>query len=494
MVLQSVATGIVPVSITEFSVPPGTLYYGQALQYGAEVTSNPPFPGPFYWYNGTQTIATLPSLDNATTSGAFENGIGFSWNQTGTIAAGTYSTVHAVFPGAVMGNTTWSAADSRTTPLPDETFTVQPAPTMLTVSYTPFTLQNFTESILVNVTNTASSNALPEGPVYEVITADSDNSLVGNFSCKLTTLNANTVQAKLLSSFNAEQELTTGSYTAVYTYYPTSNFTQPDSLTLTFEITNLTPPPPPPLPPPPPPGGPAPAPPPPPPLAGNGSTTLVLEVYFSQVKDWLKMCQSRTLYFWATVSATTITTARPTQGPSDGNITFADAAGAIISQGPVQGVSVGHVGRAVSFEAQGGTYGLGTGTHTVMAYYAGSNDGVWLPSAASATYTIPTDCTQQSPPPSFQSNLGVAQEYAQGVVRSLVGGAPGTSIYGYGNNNGNEFGYPDGVAGYIPQPSLEANDNAGNVNSGVAVWGQNAAGQAGSMPMGSASGTSEQSG
>ena len=34
---------------------------------------------------------------------------------------------------------------------------------MLTVSYTPFTLQNFTESILVNVTNTASTNALPEG-------------------------------------------------------------------------------------------------------------------------------------------------------------------------------------------------------------------------------------------------------------------------------------------------------------------------------------------
>ena len=55
---------------------------------------------------------------------------------------------------------------------------------------------------------------------------------------------------------------------------------------------------------------------------------------------------------------------QPTQGPSDGNITFADAAGAVISQGPVQGVSVGHVGRAVSFAAQGGTYGLGTGSHT----------------------------------------------------------------------------------------------------------------------------------
>ena len=37
------------------------------------------------------------------------------------------------------------------------------APTMLTVSYTPFTLQNFTESILVNVTNTAYTNAHPEG-------------------------------------------------------------------------------------------------------------------------------------------------------------------------------------------------------------------------------------------------------------------------------------------------------------------------------------------
>ena len=51
---------------------------------------------------------------------------GFSWNQTGSIAAGTYSAVHADFPGAVMGNTTWSAADSRTTPLPDKSFTVQP--------------------------------------------------------------------------------------------------------------------------------------------------------------------------------------------------------------------------------------------------------------------------------------------------------------------------------------------------------------------------------
>ena len=53
---------------------------------------------------------------------------------------------------------------------------------------------------------------------------------------------------------------------------------------------------------------------------------------------------------------------QPTQGPSDGNVTFADAACGVISQGPVQGVSDGHVGRAISFNAQSGTYGLGSGT------------------------------------------------------------------------------------------------------------------------------------
>ena len=74
-VSQSAATPIVPVSITEFSVPSGTLYYGQALLYGAEVTTDQLFPGPFYWYNGTQIIATLPSLGNATTSSESQNGI-----------------------------------------------------------------------------------------------------------------------------------------------------------------------------------------------------------------------------------------------------------------------------------------------------------------------------------------------------------------------------------------------------------------------------------
>ena len=38
----------------------------------------------------------------------------------------------------------------------------------------------------------------------------------------------------------------------------------------------------------------------------------------------------------------------------------------IIGEGPVQAVSVGHVGLAVTFDYQDGSYGLGFGTHTGM--------------------------------------------------------------------------------------------------------------------------------
>ncbi len=37
------------------------------------------------------------------------------------------------------------------------------AGTGLTLSYTPFTLQNFTDSILLNVTNTAATGVVPQG-------------------------------------------------------------------------------------------------------------------------------------------------------------------------------------------------------------------------------------------------------------------------------------------------------------------------------------------
>ncbi len=36
-----------------------------------------------------------------------------------------------------------------------------------------------------------------------------------------------------------------------------------------------------------------------------------------------------------------------------------------------------------------------------------------------------------------QADGSVAQQYAQSIVGSLVGGAPGSSIYGFGNNKGN---------------------------------------------------------
>lgn len=61
-------------SITQFSVTSPTITYGQNQTYGAEVTSSPIIPGPFLWQNGTQTIATLSSLSNATTQSVFLGG------------------------------------------------------------------------------------------------------------------------------------------------------------------------------------------------------------------------------------------------------------------------------------------------------------------------------------------------------------------------------------------------------------------------------------
>ncbi len=51
---------------------------------------------------------------------------GFSYLAKNVIGVGTYSKVHAVFPGATQGTTTWTAADSVTTPLPYASFVVTP--------------------------------------------------------------------------------------------------------------------------------------------------------------------------------------------------------------------------------------------------------------------------------------------------------------------------------------------------------------------------------
>ncbi len=74
------------------------------------------------------------------------------------------------------------------------------------------------------------------GASYEVIT-DSSGNVVGNFSLTSTPITANANALTLPSTFNATQLLHTGSYTAVITYYPTINFTQPVPLTITFSIT-----------------------------------------------------------------------------------------------------------------------------------------------------------------------------------------------------------------------------------------------------------------
>ena len=46
-------------------------------------------------------------------------------------------------------------------------------------------------------------------------------------------------------------------------------------------------------------------------------------------------------------------------------------------------------------------------------------------------------CLAQALGMRVQEGGSVAQQYAQGIVGSLVGGAPGSSIYGFGNNRGN---------------------------------------------------------
>ena len=83
------------------------------------------------------------------------------------------------------------------------------------------------------------STAAAAGNSYEVITASNGN-VIGNFSLVSTPLTANAVALTLPPTFNATQLLSTGSYTAVITYYPTINFTMPIPLTITFTITVRT--------------------------------------------------------------------------------------------------------------------------------------------------------------------------------------------------------------------------------------------------------------
>ena len=74
------------------------------------------------------------------------------------------------------------------------------------------------------------------GPVYEVITSVPDGRQISNDSLILTPTGANTLTGKLPPSFNATKLLSIGTYQAVFTYYPTSNFTQPFPLVVGFQV------------------------------------------------------------------------------------------------------------------------------------------------------------------------------------------------------------------------------------------------------------------
>ena len=52
------------------------------------------------------------------------------------------------------------------------------------------------------------------------------------------------------------------------------------------------------------------------------------------------------------------------QGPKDGVIIFKNSMGAILGEGPVQAVSVGHVGFSVTLDAKAAAVGLVQGTNT----------------------------------------------------------------------------------------------------------------------------------
>ncbi|CAL5223964.1 g6570 [Coccomyxa viridis] len=427
------------------------ILYGLKPAFSATILSNGSLPSttacPFLWMNGTQTISVLPQFSQASTSSAINGGLAFTWIEPNLLSAGIYNSVQGVFQGCTVNGVTYLPSTSATQVGYFPAFVqILPASTALSAAFTPFTLANFTQSIMVNLTNVNGTNQNPTGASYEVIT-DSSGNVVGNFSLTSTPITANANALTLPSTFNATQLLHTGSYTAVITYYPTINFTQPVPLTITFSITNVpvtAPPPPPVVPTPPPPPAPVPVPPvvPPPPPAPlsppsppapsgcqNGSTTITVEVFYNQVTDFLKQCQSRSLYFVANVRSTCQVT--PCVGPPDGTIVFTDGTGAVLAQGAATACGNCQIGLTVTFSAQGGTYGIGYGPHSVTASYSGSSNGFWLPSKATANYVIPSTCNQQSiiqEIMSQQNQLDAQLSSDAQYMSSMVQGAMGQMV------------------------------------------------------------------
>ncbi len=75
------------------------------------------------------------------------------------------------------------------------------------------------------------------GAAYAVITRNEPTTaVIGNFSLTLIPVGQNSVNLKLPASFDAASLLSVGAYTAVYTYYPTPDFTTPVPLTINFNV------------------------------------------------------------------------------------------------------------------------------------------------------------------------------------------------------------------------------------------------------------------
>ncbi|BDA48295.1 hypothetical protein COCOBI_11-5550 [Coccomyxa sp. Obi] len=461
------ASAQVPVNITAFSVTPVTAY-GSPLTYSVSlaVPAGQPIPtsGSFAFENSTLTTGGgLPpplivfNLE-AGTSTPGTNTLTVTFTDTGTgsgvtlgggkLSAGLYNAVSASFGnGAATGGVTFAAANSVTQGLPLGAFQVLPASVEFTTRFTPFTLANFTAAISVNLTNLNQTGVPPAGTAYGAFYQDPNgaNTLIGNYSLVFTPLDANNVKLDFPSNFNAQTLFTTtGAYRLIETYFPTSNFTQPQPLVIGFTVTSTAPPPPPPPGPPansPPPPPLSPPSPPPPPSSGQ-KTTIALSIFFNYAKrrallsEEVPVAVAPGAEIYAAAPGAEIYAAAPaaalspavaagpaaelsalgtldgygggyggcsrsgsltfvaavtgTAGvPADGTVTFTLAPSSTpLGTVPVVPTATSAVAKLTIPFVDGATYGYGA--HAATAVYSGSTNGAFLPAQVTVSFVIPS--------------------------------------------------------------------------------------------------------
>ncbi|KAK9902233.1 hypothetical protein WJX75_008711 [Coccomyxa subellipsoidea] len=439
------ASGQYNTTIGFFDVTPVTVY-GQAPTYRIALptsTSGPTAPtaGNAVFQNATNTPLISFALSAAAynaecVSNSCSNVYTFTgFSASGPLPAGVYNKVAAAYTGGTSNGVTFNPVSSSTQGLADASFQVLPASTEFFYSLTPFTLSNFTKAFSINVTNINGTNVVPAGAAYDVITRTSPNpTKIGNFSLTLTPVGKNSVNLKLPSSFDAAALLTTGSYTAVYYYYPTSDFTTPVPLSIQFNVAATGTPSPPP-----PPAGPPSPPSPPSPQTGSVSTTITLSIFFNQQsRRLLGGCSHGVLVFQVAVKGPS-----PGQVPADGTVTVTVGGVAIGSQAVVPDANLGSASITITRPIDGSVYGYGAQTAT--AIYSGSSNGVYLPSEASATFVIP-ECTNKWT--EITKHVEGVIETVKDIIVPEPYFTPGNGqYYGYGNGYSG-YGYPQGS--YLP--------------------------------------------